>query len=286
MRGTVQNRVNTVMRALGSFIGPVGVVILCLMLTSTANAQPGPGQLADRLAQKSSEYLSDIETMSVTIEMMGFVHTTDYKKVIRDGTAHLVQVDDEEETEMWMGSYDDRLFELVEGARSITSESLDQTPVYKVIIDDRNLLTNIMNPGEHTDLQETMNGEVKSLTLWLDQDDLLARKIFLEQEQENGMELAVELLMDDYQIHSGFPMAHEIAFRVEGLNSQFSEAELRQAKKDMQELQEQLEKLPESQRKMIEQQLKPQIEKFRNILESEEGFENMTIRVREVRVNE
>lgn len=262
--------------------------ILAILSAAGSIAQPSPNQLAEQIIELNNDRLSGIQTLTISVEPeeAGFIPatTTHYIKQETDGMSVLVPREDENgDNEMLTGYFDGQLPDMVRAAESITSESYNGYDVYRVYINDSSYLNQISEQDfEISDQEDT---ELKEMTLWMDSDELVPRRILFNQTTENNNELSVEIVMEDYQMHTGLPLAHTMLFSIEGLDSEFSEEDLAGARKAMQEMEEQLSQMPASQREMIERQIKPQMERFEAILESG-GMDNMVLHVVDVKVNE
>jgi hypothetical protein len=263
------------------------ILVLLFIAAETMSAQ-SPSQLADQISDRNMQRLANIESLTITVEPEGGglipANTTRYIKMTENGRTWLAPEEDDFDTNTGIlsGVFDDQMPELVRGASSVSSEQLNGHSVYKIFIDDADLLNEMMD-----DDMEFSDGEadVKNITLWIDSSELIARKIRFEQLDETGNEINVEILMQEYQNHSGLPIAHTVHFNIEGLESQFTEEDIAEARKAMSELEQQLSQMPEAQRRMIEQQMKPQLERFEAMLESGE-MGKMVLRVTDVKVNQ
>lgn len=260
-------------------------IILFAGVSGVMNAQPGPGQLADQVLQVNSDRLSAINQLVITVETDGgFIpgSTTRYEKTENAGKFYLKPVFDDVQTQGMMdGVFDDQMSEMIRAASSVNEEDYEGYTVYRIVVDDPEKINEFMQDDFEFDENPT---EVKSISLWLDKDELIGRKIYIEQENDEGTQMNVELLLEDYQTHAGLPVAHTIYFNIEGLNEQFSEEDREEARKAMQQMEEQLSQMSEAQRKMIEQQMKPQMEQFKKMMESDD-IGKMVFKVVDVQVN-
>jgi hypothetical protein len=264
------------------------ILTFLLISTSSLLAQPNPAQLADQISDRNIQRLANIETLSITVEPEGGglipATTTKYVKKTEGGRTWLEPEDEDYDTNTGVlsGIFDDQMPKLVRGASSVVREQMDGYSVYKIFVDDADLLNELMDD----DMEFTEDGvDVKNITIWIDSDELVARKVRFDQISDEGNEMIVEVIMSDYKNHSGLPIAHSIQFNIEGLDTQFTEEDRAEARKAMAALKEQLAQMPEAQRRMIEEQMKPQLERFEAMLESGE-MGRMALRVTDVRVNQ
>lgn len=270
--------------------GILFTMLAIVLLAGSITAQPSAGKLADDILEKNSERLSQIETISFTIQPLdgGIIPeiTSNYEKRVENNVAYLAPVDDETDVEYGglTGSFDDKLAELVRGASSIATEQLEGYGVYRIFVDDKELIRSLEGTDPGFDELDS-ESETETLTFWIDTKELYVRKVHFDQTIENGGEMSVEIRMEDYRIYSGFPVAHTLIMTVHGMENQFSEEDLAEARMAMNQMEEQLSQMPEAQRKAVERQIKPQMEQFEQML-SEEGPGQMVIEVVDVRVNE
>ena len=264
--------------------------ILALSLAAAgAVAQPSADRIAEEMVNKYEESLSQIETLSMTIQVNegGLIPdmTTRYvKKINENGTPYL---DLENENDMEMdfsalaGSVD-QMVELIRGAESITEESVNGTDTYKVYVNDSELLKTL----DQSEMEmEEMEIVFDAATIWIEINSMNVRKIFMEQTVEGDKNMNMEMSLDDYQVFSGYPVPMSMTMKIGGMSSQFSSEEIAEAREAMREMEKQLSQMPEAQREAIERQIKPQMEQFERMLESGEGM-TMNISVTDVKVNE
>ena len=264
--------------------------ILTLSLAAaTAVAQPSADRIAEEMVNKYEESLSQIETLSMTIQMNegGLIPdiTTRYvKKVNENGTPYL---DLENGNDMEMdfsalaGSVD-QMVDLVRGAESITEERVNGIDTYKIYVNDSELLKSL-DQGEME--MEEMEIVFDAATIWIEINSMNVRKIFMEQTVEGDKNMNMEMSLDDYQVFSGYPVPMSMTMKIGGMSSQFSSEEIAEAREAMREMEKQLSQMPEAQREAIERRIKPQMEQFERMLESGEGM-TMNISVTDVKVNE
>lgn len=276
------------MRTFKGFQKILLLLIHLFVLSAWAAAQPTPGQLADMILEMNSDRLSDISVVEITVQAEDNImpqSTTRYIKQSENGRVWLRPENEDPEIDSGLlsGVFDDQLPILISGASSIENEQLGDFDVYRIFIDDTELLNTLVSDDiEFEDVSGEMS--VRTATVWLDREELIARKLRFVQADESGKELIVEILMENYQIHSGLPVSHIVTFQFSGMETEFSEEEIAEARRGLEAFRQQLEQMPEAQRRMIEQQLQPQIERMESILDSGE-IGDMVFLVKEVRVN-
>ncbi len=262
--------------------------LLFSLMHLIASAQPSPERLADQIAQKNSERIANIDNIMITVspENGGFFPetTTSYEKVNRNGRDVLVAEDADLDLGILSGSFDDQMPRLIRAAHTITSESLDGRPVFKVEVDDTDALNDL---GSDEDFGfEDDEVVVINAIVWIDQAELYPLKIEMGQISEEGFEISVTITMGDYREYHGLTIPHRISMNIDGLDGQFSDEDMVMAREYMRELEEQLAELPVQQREMLEEQLRPQLEMFEAMLAGEGlGMGEMVFMVTDVQVN-
>lgn len=250
-------------------------MISLLVAGNTLSAQPAADDLANQLEEAYQDRISGINQMEVTTRMQGGLFpemesVTRFEKVQRGGRDQLVQVDaDNTSSNLFEGMFDDALPQLVRNASSITMDQRDGEEVYRIVVDDPELLRQM---GEESMIDEEMGGEVTldSVTIWLDSDELVTRHLTFQQTGEGGEEITVQIGFFDYQTHSGLPVSHRMSFNVEGIDQFISDEQMQQARAAMQQMEEQLAQMPEAQRQMIEEQMRSQMEQFEAVMDGGE----------------
>ncbi|PWN07232.1 hypothetical protein [Rhodohalobacter mucosus] len=270
-------------------ITTVSILFIHLVIVpALAAAQPAPGQLADMILEMNADRLSGIEAVEITVEAQDNIipaSTTRYVKQSENGRVWLRPENEDPEIDSGLlsGVFDDQLPILISGAESIENDQFNNFSVYRVFIDDADLLNTLVSDDiEFEDTSAEMS--VRSATVWLDREELIARKLRFVQGDDSGKEFIVDILMEDYQMHSGLPVAHTVTFQFSGMETEFTDEEIAEARRGLEAFRQQLEQMPEAQRKMIEEQMKPQIERMESILDTGE-IGDMVFLVQEVRVN-
>lgn len=254
-------------------------------------AQPSPSALADQLDGAYTDRIQNIDrlrisTVAVGGMLEGMENTALYEKVNREGRDVLVEVDEEGRNEgVYQGMMDDVMSGMVRNARSISEEQMGGYAVYRVEVDDPEFLSDLQT-GEAFANEDLDNEDftIESATIYIDREELLLRYISFSQQETDGRRLTMNFEMTDYQTHTGFPVPHLMRIEVEGLDQMISDDELAEARQAMSELETQLESMPEAQRNMVENQLRPQMERFETMLEQGD-LGNVEVRVVDVFVN-
>ncbi len=281
---------NDVMSCITGFL----MLFALILITGSSVAQPTPSELADRIDQLTMERIQEIDRLQYTNLftagiLEGQESTSVFEKVRRNGRYVLepVETDGDYETSEMAGFSQDIFSESIRHASSIEHDTYDGTSVYKVFVDDKDFLTQLSTPDalvdDEIDEYET-EAAPKSLTFFIDRDDLLvlfASYVFTGPE---GGELKMNMTLSEYENFSGLPIPTVTDIEIEGLEQMFADEDIAEAREAMREMEAQLEQMPEAQRRMIEEQFRPQIEQFEAILEGED-MENTRIEVTDVVVN-
>lgn len=262
-------------------------MVLFLIGSVSAICQPSPNQLADQMFEINQQRLSNIQNLAITMKMdlAGFENetTTHYVKTESDGSAILVLDDgsDEPDSELFEGVYDGSVEEIIRSGESVSNDRLAGKNVFKVIINDRELLNRLSEnefDGHDADF------EIERAILWIDPNELLPLKMTYDQFAD-GSGVTVEITMEDYRSYSGLPVAHHMTMTMEGIDNMFSDEEIAEARDAMRQLEEQLASMSSAQREMIESQMSGQIERFEKMIESGSGGSTL-MEVLDVRVNQ
>jgi hypothetical protein len=262
-------------------------LIICMTGVSALIAQPSITDLADQVNRVNQERLSTIETLELTVQTITG-DTADpetlnrYVKDVRNGTAVLVP-DTESDQMMTNQEYIEGVFDgtfenLIRGAESIENDQLNGRAAYKLTITDPQLL-NEYEDGMSGD--DYAGPDIQQADLWIDRELLVPVQMVYSM----GGDFSVEVLMENYEMHSGLPIAKKMTIDIKGVSSMFSEKDREEARRAMEQLRNQLAQIPEAQREMIESRMAGQIEQFERILESG-NMSATTVNVRNVRVNQ
>jgi len=271
-------------------------VLLSLILftigSSQIIAQPTAAELADRLDQVNLERIQNIDQLQITNVitsgmMEGMENVTNYEKVQRNGRDVLEAVDSEDDMyEMgdMTGYFDEMMGEMVRHASSVSEESYQGNSVYRIEIDDREFLNSLAEDDRLSREELDEDFAPESVVLLMDTDELILYRATFYQQSSRGDSITMHINLSEYEYFSGLPIPLVVDFEIEGLDQMISEEEMAEARDALREMESQLEQMPEAQRNMIEQQLRPQIERFEQMVQQGE-LGNMRIEVTNVVVN-
>jgi hypothetical protein len=261
-------------------------------LPALAHAQDA-ADFMRRAVAAQAERLARVDNVTIVQDMMGVESTMYMEKRDIGGTPVLVPVSvsmggmtnpipQDMAQAAWSNPFQE---EWVERTRLVGTEQLEGHTVRVFVIDD---FSGLELPGLPGGTEEAQDFRPKSLQYSLDEDGLFARKIQMEGEalQEDGSRSPVQItmFMEDYREVDGY--LHPFVTRT------ISEGVLEAAGVDQEELQAQLDEmkaqlanLPEAQRAMVEGMMNAQIKRMEGELGAEGGGMEMTITVKELKVN-
>jgi hypothetical protein len=262
--------------------------LILLFLPAFLIAQPSPGELSEQVSEKNSQRIASVNSLTITIapEEGDFFPetTTRYRKINRNGRDVLVTENTDMDLGVLSGAFDDQLPGLIFAAHTITPESMNGTDVYKIEVDDPDALFELGTEDTDYAYDDVM---VTRAVVWIDRSELYPLKLEMGQISEEGFEITVTLLMEDYRIHSGLPVPHRITMNVDGFEDQITGEDLAAIEQYLEDLQHELAQMSPQERELAKEELRPQIEQFQAILESG-GLEmgNMVFLITDVRINE
>src|SRR5699024_4874408 len=82
----------------------MGLVLLFAFINGVGFAQPSASQLADEITSKNNMYLSQIENIAITTDVLGFTSTTRYVKRVQSGINVLEPAAGDDGMVMYSGS--------------------------------------------------------------------------------------------------------------------------------------------------------------------------------------
>ncbi len=266
----------------------ISTLAAVLIIPIIAAAQPGPAELADRLNDIYSERISSIDNLTITVAAENgdlFPETTTrYIKIYRDGRDVLVTEDIELDLGVLSGAFDGQLPALIRAAHTISHETLDGNDVYRIEVDDANALFELGTEDTEYAYDDV---SVTHAVVWMHRTKLYPLKLEMGQISEEGFNITVTLLMEDYHVYSGLPVPHRIEMKVDGMENQIPESDLEYIRQYLDNLQAELEEMPEADREAAEIQMRPQIEQLQRFLESGGvAMGGMVFVIRDVQVNQ
>ncbi|MCC5906091.1 MAG: hypothetical protein JJU13_07800 [Balneolaceae bacterium] len=266
----------------------ISTLAAILLIPIVTAAQQGPAELADRLNDIYSERISSINNLTITVASGNgdlFPETTTrYVKIYRDGRDVLVTEDIELDLGVLSGAFDGQLPALIRAAHTISNETLDGSDVYRIEVDDANALFELGTEDTEYAYDDVT---VTHAVVWMHRTKLYPLKLEMGQISEEGFNITVTLVMEDYRDYSGLPVPHRIEMKVDGMEDQIPESDLEYIRQYLDNLQSELEEMPEADREAAEIQMRPQIEQLQRFLESGGvAMGGMVFVIRDVQVNQ
>ena len=163
-------------------------------------------------------------------------------------------------------------------------ETLEGHRTYILVMDD---FTDLELPGMPGAGQD---GDFlpKSMRFWMDRDDFVARKVEMDMEVQgqdgSPRDIHTELFMEDYRDVDGYLHPFVTRALTRGM-MEAADLDPAEVEAQLAQLRAQLDQIPEAQRAMVEGMLNAQIERLESMAGSQGGDMEMTITVREIRVN-
>ena len=139
-------------------------------------------------------------------------------------------------------------------------------------------------PPAQGGMQERM--QVRSMRLFVDTDDWVTRRMELTTDDAtpDAPEATVVADFSDFRNVQGMIQPFRIVTSISGMGSAASSEELEEARRSLEQMEEQFANMPEQQRRMIEELMGDQMQGLMEMLAS--GSITIEIEVQEVRVNE
>ncbi len=254
---------------------PLAVV---LALPSAATAQTAEEILMTSL-EEYEQRMEGIENYTTVQETMGFETELTFVRTEVEGRMVFVPKGQEGDGGGMSNFY--RIYpEIAERAELEGKESVDGEQCHVVAINDLSGLDLNQDMGQGAFVP-------KSGLLYVDTDDHLIRKMQMEGEiTRDGQTspMTAVTVLSDYRDVEGLLHPYLLNITATGLAAGMSEEDAANARKSLEEMEENLEGMDPTQRAMVERMMGGQMENLRKMLES--GQFEITVITKEVRVNE
>ena len=248
-------------------------------------AQPQPQDLAQQLIALNNERLQHIEQIELVVESEFFGTAQNSSslliKVTDGGYSWLEIMDDDADSDLLSGIFDEHLPTLIKGASTVEMDVVEGFSVYHVLIDDADFLSSL-EMGD-SDYDEYYAEDLR-ISIWIDSDEFILRKAEFEQIDEDDRMIVTEVLFNNYEYFDGLPIATEISFSISGMVADFSDAYLEEIESSMNQMEAMLDEMPEAQRRVIQEQIEKQKVEFEKMKNNDWANEFQII-VSDVRVN-
>ncbi len=254
---------------------PLAIV---LALPSTAAAQDAEEILMTSL-EEYEQRMEGIENYTTVQETMGFETELTFLRTEVEGRTVFVPKGQEEAGGGMSNFY--RIYpEIAERAELEGKESVDGEQCHVVAINDLSGLDLNQDMGQGAFVP-------KSGLLYVDTDDHLIRKMQMEGEiTRDGQTspMTAVTVLSDYRDVEGMLHPYLMQITASGLAAGMSEEDAANARKSLEEMEENLEGMDPNQRAMVERMMGGQMDNLRKMLES--GQFEIEVITKEVRVNE
>lgn len=261
--------------------------LLLLAATATPSSAQSAGEVLERAIERHEAAIADVRDYTVTQEVMGFTTTTRFVKKEVEGHPMFVPADAGEEGEApvpegWGNPYR-MLPELASRAEITGNGSVEGHDTWVVEVESlEGLDFQGMTPAE-------VEGEFRptALRVQVGKEDYLLRQVHLAgevtTEGAGARPVAVTASLMDYRTIEGMPYPFMTRLHIEGLSGAMPQADQEEARRQLQQLREQMANMPEQQRKMMEEMMGSQLENLEKMVEG--GAIDLTVRTTSVDVN-
>lgn len=259
-----------------------GALAFLVLSAASAGMAQDAGSILQTALEKYEQRVAGIDDYTVTHTIMGQEVTSYLRKEMVNG--HPVFVPPEEDDANSQRQWDPyKAFpQLAARADVVGTETIDGVRAYALRVDDFEGLDIGVPANVHGDFRP------RSLTLWIDTDEHLLRRMDLEGDvvakgEEGPLEMTARML--DYRTVEGMPHPFRTTIQVQGLMAAGggSDEEAAQAREQLAELDRQMAQMPASQREMMEKMMGSQLEQLRTMVQS--GALEMELVVTDLLVN-
>ena len=259
-----------------------GVLAFLVLITASAGIAQDAGSILRTALEKYERRVAGVDDYTVIHTIMGQEVTSYLRKEMVDGHPVFVPADEEDATSQRQWDPYRTFPQLAERAEVVGTETIDGVPAHALRIDDFE--------GLDIGVPANVQGDFRprSLTLWIDTDEHLLRRMDLEGDVvANGEERPLEMTarMLDYRTVEGMPHPFRTTIQVQGLmaGGGASDEEAARAREQLAELDRQMAQMPASQREMMEKMMGSQLEALRTMVQS--GAFEMELVVTDLQVN-
>lgn len=256
----------------------ISLLVAGVLFGATTAFAESAQEIVTTALEKYEQRLANVQTVSITQNVMGIEVETNLAKETVDGHATLVPTGDGAPgTDP--GAFLAQMQEMAEAAKLIGKEKVGGVECWVLEMDDMKAFDAGPQPGGG-------DFDARRGRFWIDRKDYLMRKMMMEGDATNGGQttpITMEMTLRDYRDTEGFLWPFSTDMVVRGIGSGMSEEERAEAKKALAEMEAQMAEMPESQRKMMESMMGGQKQKLEQMIES--GEMKMTVQVTRLSVN-
>lgn len=268
-------------------------LFVLLVLAPIASAQSAQEVLHDALSRYAAD-MTGVENYTITQSVMG-TETMIYAERTEGAapldytfTSYVVTSDGAREigiSEEDGGTMNPYLMleRIAEEARYAGTEDVDGERAHAIAVD------NFSKVARDLDLmpeQADAEFDIETVTFYIDTDDHRARKMTMQGTMTRDgrtSPVTVETQFLDYRTVDGFTTPFRTVMEVQGMEGQMDPEERENARRQLEEAEQQMKSMPEAQRTMMERMMGDRLEQLREMLGGE-GF-TFEMEVTDVKVN-
>lgn len=261
------------------------LVTLLFVCTSSLFAQ-SPQEILDRMIERYTNSIEDVETMMMITRMEGFMETeadtTYYRKVETDGfpTMQVVSSGSQSPGANYY-NFHDNYDALVENSTYEGTETVNGREAYVLFIEDVTALyDDVVTTPEG---QEQQEAQPQSGRMYIDTEDYIPIRMSFDINYDEEYTGTADMVMSDIRNVDGMLIPFQMEMRIEGISDSMSAEDMAEAQQSMKDLEEQMENATGMQKRIMERVVKPQMERLQKILE--EGAMTMTTIIEDVQTN-
>ena len=250
-------------------------------------AAPLAAQSAEEILRTSlerqEERMEGIDRYTVVQEAMGFETVLTFERAAIDGHTVFLPEGQAATTNQQAAGFYDLYPKIVDRAELRGRELVDGEECWVVSVDD----LEGMDFGEGMAMGGDGDFVPRKLTMYIDRDDYVARRVAMEGDITSDGEtqpMTADIYLADYRDVEGMLHPFETRIVATGIAPGMSEEDMARTQESLAEMETQLAEMDASQRETVEHMMGPQIKKLREVLES--GQFEFTVTTKEVRVNE
>lgn len=246
-----------------------------------------PRDILDEMIEQYTNSIEDIETMMMISRMEGFMETepdtTYYRKVETDGFPTLQVVSSGSGTPA-TGYYNiqENYDALVENATYEGTETVNGRETHVLFIEDVSTLYDEVVTTPEAQEQQAQ-AEPQSGRLYIDAEDYIPIRMSFDISYNEDYTGTADMVMSDIRNIDGMMIPFRMEMQIQGISDSMSAEDMAEAKKNMEELENQMENASGLQKRILERAVKPQLERLQKILE--EGAMTMRTIIVDVQTN-
>lgn len=259
-----------------------------LFICSHSVFAQSPQEILNQMIEQYRNSIDDVETTMMVTRMEGFMETdpdtTYYRKVITDGFPNMQVVNSGSQSPASnyyniQENYD----ALVENATYEGTETVNGRETHVLFIEDVTTLYDDMVTSPEGQQQQQQQAEPQNGRMYIDAEDYIPLRMNFDIRYEGEYTGSADMVMSDIRNVDGMLIPFQMEMEIQGISGSMSAEDMAEAKKNMDQLEEQMENASGMQKRILERAVKPQLERLRKILE--EGSMTMRTIVLDVQTN-